>query len=75
MKNSNVEARLAALEAEVALLRQKLHGDDKEEWWNKISGTFANDPAYEEAMKLGRQYRESTRPKSRKKRKRRNGDS
>ena len=32
----------------------------------KIEGIFANDPAFEEAMRLGREYRESLRPKSRK---------
>ena len=30
-------------------------------WWEKIAGTFAENPAYDEAMKLGREYRESER--------------
>ncbi len=29
-----------------------------EPWWKRISGTFANDPMYREAMDLGRQFRE-----------------
>jgi hypothetical protein len=33
-------------------------------WWEEILGSFANDPAYDEAMQLGRQYRESLRPKA-----------
>ena len=33
-------------------------------WWRQIAGRFANDPVYDEAMRLGRQYRESLRPKS-----------
>ena len=33
-------------------------------WWEKIVGSFANDPAYEEAMQLGSQYRESQELKS-----------
>jgi hypothetical protein len=31
-------------------------------WWERIYGTFANSPEYEEAMRLGRAYRESLRP-------------
>ena len=26
-------------------------------WWKQIIGTFADDPAHEEAMRLGREYR------------------
>jgi hypothetical protein len=25
-------------------------------WWEKIAGTFAENSAYDEAMKLGREY-------------------
>jgi len=71
MKKSSIEARLTALESEVANL--KLHMAKTKEpempWWRQIAGTFANDPLYEEAMRLGREYRESTRPKPRKRRK------
>ncbi|MBI3822498.1 MAG: hypothetical protein HY289_07440 [Planctomycetes bacterium] len=66
-----LEQRLGALEAEVAKLREqngKPQTDDRP-WWEKIYGTFANDPYYEEAMRLGRKYRESTKPKPRKKKK------
>lgn len=28
-------------------------------WWREIAGTFANNPDFEEAMRLGREYRES----------------
>ena len=42
---------------------------DDRPWPEKIFGTFANDPDYEEAMRLGREYRESTKPKPRKKKK------
>lgn len=33
-------------------------------WWERIAGTFADSPAYEEAMRLGREYRESLRTNS-----------
>jgi hypothetical protein len=35
---------------------------DQTPWWEEILGSFANDPVYDEAMQLGRQYRESLRP-------------
>ena len=65
-----LEQRLAALEAEVAMLKTgKSEKEDNRPWCEKIYGTFANDPDYEEAMRLGREYRESTKPKTRKKKK------
>jgi hypothetical protein len=70
-----MEQRLAALEAEVAALKKQVSGGkDDRPWWKKISGAFAGDPAFLEAMKLGREYRESLRPKPKvKKRKPKNG--
>ena len=66
---ARLEQRLAALEAEVAALKKengRKQTDDRP-WWEKIYGTFANDQHYEEAMRLGRKYRESTKPKQKKK--------
>lgn len=66
-----LEQRVAALEAELASLKAKM--ERKEEsmpWWHQIAGTFANAPLYEEAMRLGRKWRESFRPKPKKRRKR-----
>lgn len=67
-----LEDRVSALEAEVARLRAKVEGDapPAKPWWKQIRGAFANDPAFEEAMRLGREYRESLRPKPTKRRKR-----
>jgi hypothetical protein len=68
----SLKQRVEALEAEVARLKAKVEGKtgDSEPWWERIAGTFANDPIYEEAMRLGREWRESFRPKPRKRRKR-----
>lgn len=59
MLATDLETRLAAVEAEVEQLKSLLPMGNKTPWWEKIVGTFAADPVYEEAMKLGRQYRES----------------
>jgi len=63
MTNKELENRIAVLEAEVALLKNKVEKKDetKKPWWEEIAGTFADDPAYEEAMRLGREYRLSQR--------------
>lgn len=59
-----LEARVALLESEVALLKSKLEENLSSEqpsqpWWEKISGKFANDPMYDVAMRLGKDYRDS----------------
>ena len=57
--------RIAALESEVARLKQRLEetAESKRHWVDDIYGAFANDPDFLEAMRLGRKYRESLRPK------------
>lgn len=40
---------------------------DAKPWWGHVVGAFADDPDFEEAMRLGREYRESLRPMPRSK--------
>jgi hypothetical protein len=64
MINTELENRIATLEVEVALLKNNnLKKDDKSEfaWWKQHIGIFADDPMHEEAIRLGREYRESQR--------------
>ena len=65
MATVTLEERVVALETEVARLKQERANEtrSKKPWWEEIRGTFKDDPAYEEAMRLGREYRESLRPK------------
>jgi hypothetical protein len=66
MSNTEIETRLAYLETEVAHLKAQLKSSPEQvqekPWWQEILGSFANDPDYDEAMRLGREYRESLRP-------------
>jgi hypothetical protein len=64
MASTRLEQRVAALETEVARLKQKLEEQETiSPWWEQIAGTFENDPLYERAMRLGQQYRQALRPK------------
>jgi len=65
MPVASLEERVAALEVEVARLKQQIDAVTKPsgQWWQEICGAFEGDPIYEEAMRLGREYRESLRPK------------
>jgi hypothetical protein len=58
-----LETRLTVLEREVARLRSRVEGTGRPgaPWWEQIADTFADDPAHEKAMKLGRDYRASLR--------------
>lgn len=67
METPTLEERVAALEIELGQLKRQQVTDEnipEKPWWEKIRGTFKDDPAYEEAMRLGREYRESLRPTS-----------
>ena len=72
VKVAELEKQLVVLTDEVARLKEKVvNGKEAEPetpWWEKHWGIFNDSPDYEKAMELGRQYRESLRPKTRKKR-------
>ena len=63
MASLSLEQRVAALEAEVARMRRDCtcHTGQAVPWWEARFGMFANDPEYDEAMRLGREYREAQR--------------
>jgi hypothetical protein len=57
--------RIAELEAEVSHLSQQIKTQPANQdtaWWKKIVGIYKDDPEFEEAMRLGREYRQSQRP-------------
>ena len=64
---SNLEKRVTALEQKVGELEQQLAQRETcgRRWIDDLYGRFANDPVFAKAMKLGRTYRRSLRPRSR----------
>jgi hypothetical protein len=77
MATDDLEKRVAALEAEVTKLkaRAQVPRDSNLPWWERIAGSFEGDPLYEEAMRLGREWRDSFRPKPRPRKKNAHGRS
>jgi hypothetical protein len=80
MPAPTLKDRVAALEAEMEQLKARLRQyqgetrqQDDRHPIDVIYGAFRGDPHFKEAMDLGRKYRESLRPKPRKK-KRKSGD-
>lgn len=65
MAAETLEQRLTTLETRFdtlqRLLEEQITRSPKKEkrGWQAIVGTFADDPLYEEAMQLGREWRES----------------
>lgn len=63
MPATKIEKRIAALEEELSTLKDRMDAiDTTVPWWDRIAGTFQDDPVYAKAMKLGRNYRQSLKP-------------
>ena len=66
MATGTLEERIAAVEQELAQLKQQLQAGTPSAplpLWEKIAGTFSKSEHYDAAMRLGREYRQSLRPK------------
>ena len=65
MATGTVEERLMLLETRMDQLQRLIEARlpqnpaKEKRGWQAIVGTFADDPLYDEAMRLGRQWRES----------------
>lgn len=56
-----LEKRVAQLEREVSLLKSHATEPVDQPWWERIAGRFENDQAFDEIVRLGREYRDSLR--------------
>jgi len=65
MSTANIEKRLEALEREVRSLKRivKKVKTDQKPWWERLAGMFKDDPAFDEIVGAGKQYRESLHPR------------
>jgi hypothetical protein len=58
-----IEQRLEAVERAVADLQRRLAvGSPPSDWLEQISGSFKDEPAFEEVLKCGRAIRQADRP-------------
>jgi hypothetical protein len=60
-RSQQLEARVAALEAELSQVKQMLSGVIQKNipWWLKVVGSFEDDPTFDEAVRLGQEWRKS----------------
>lgn len=56
-----LEVRVATLEKELAQMKQILNESikKKEPWWLQVAGSFENDSTFDEAVRLGQEWRRS----------------
>jgi hypothetical protein len=59
----NLEQRIATLEKEVAELKHAAAKPGSgENWFQRVAGSFKNQPEFDEVLRLGREIRQADRP-------------
>ncbi|MBW4552795.1 MAG: hypothetical protein KME35_17040 [Aphanocapsa sp. GSE-SYN-MK-11-07L] len=56
--NTSLEERLAAVEAAISQLQQQVATPQPSNWLQKITGSFKDEPAFEEVLAYGRAIRQ-----------------
>ena len=62
MPTPTVEERLTALEREMIQVKERLesqHNQPSNPWLDHVYGAFKDDPLFEEAVRYGREWRET----------------
>jgi hypothetical protein len=60
--NTTLQKRVSALERQLREVRselQELRKAAHRPWWERLAGTFKNDPLFDEVVKAGQAYRRS----------------
>ena len=57
MTNALLEERLAAVEVAIAQLQKKILTDEPTGWLQQITGSFEDEPAFDEVLAYGRAIR------------------
>jgi hypothetical protein len=60
--SQQLETRVATLEKELVQVKQSLAESlkKKEPWWLKVAGSFEDGPTFDEAVRLGQEWRKSS---------------
>ena len=58
-----IEERLEMLEREMDLLKGKAGSEPARDWISTVIGSFADDPEFDEIVRLGKELRHADRPK------------
>jgi hypothetical protein len=56
--NTSLEERLAAVEAAIAELQKQIATHQPTDWLQQITGSFKDEPAFEEVLAYGRAIRQ-----------------
>jgi hypothetical protein len=59
--DSSLEQRVTVLERELDIVKQIVQGGRSEKDWRRTFGMSADDPGFEEMVRLGRQARQHAR--------------
>lgn len=59
---ATITQRLVTVENEVAELKRQVQPSTDQPWYLKHAGMFADDPEFQEIVRLGKEIREADRP-------------
>lgn len=57
MSQVNLEHRVEALERELAQIKRQLEKLRVPSWFDRVAGSFRDDPEFGEILRLGREFR------------------
>jgi hypothetical protein len=61
---TEIEQRLAAIEANITQLQQQISTTSQPNWIAQVTGTFRDEPAFDEILAYGREFRQADKPKT-----------